>query len=110
MKQLRLDFSDYSAEEQERDYQKKRFRQVYLMKVNGIWGHVTIVDSIVKYGFHNGDLTDTYNEIKTEFPTHCVRVIRNQGLENYLRDRMKPRKQAYNNAQQLKINFNQGGR
>lgn len=47
MKQGRLDFSDYSAKEQEMDAQRhiadvsnKAKREVYVMRVNGEWGAV----------------------------------------------------------------------
>lgn len=43
MKQLRIDFPDYPAKEQERDIQRaerlKRM-EVYIMRVNGDWGAV----------------------------------------------------------------------
>lgn len=107
MKQGRLNFSDYTAEQQERDARRSRFRQVYLMKVDGEWGHLTIIDGELKADFHKGDLTQTYYELKAEFPTHHVSVIRNQGLENYLRDKrpeIMMRKQK-DNPKQLKIPF-----
>lgn len=112
MKQLRLDFSDYSAREQERDTMRSRFRQVYLMKVDGEWGHFTIIDGKDNIDFHSGDLTETYFELKAKFPQHAVKVIRNEGLENYLRDKRPEiiKKRLCDNVQQLKINFNQGGR
>lgn len=43
MKQLRLNFSDYSAKEQERDAEKvirKQSTDIYVMRVNGDWGAV----------------------------------------------------------------------
>ena len=47
MKQLRLNFSDYSADEQEVDAMRNRAkaeqyfkREVYVMRVNGEWGAV----------------------------------------------------------------------
>ena len=109
MKQLRIDFPDYPAEQQEADVKKTRFRQVYLMKVDGDWGHLTIIDGEIKADFHpDKDLIQAYLEIKAEFPTHHVRVIRNQGLENYLRDRKQlliRKKQNKLDARQLSIDF-----
>ena len=47
MKQGRLNFSDYSAKEQEQDAQRHEFnkgqyfkREIYVMRVNGDWGAV----------------------------------------------------------------------
>lgn len=47
MKEQRLDFSDYSAKEQEQDAQRHEFnkgqyfkREIYVMRVNGDWGAV----------------------------------------------------------------------
>lgn len=44
MKQLRLNFSDYSAQEQERDafgsLKSARPKDIYVMRVNGDWGAV----------------------------------------------------------------------
>lgn len=106
MKQLRLSFSDYSAKEQERDAMKSRFKQVYLMKVDGEWGHFTIIDGEDDIDFHKGDLTETYFELKARFPEHTVKVIQNKGLENYLRDK-RPEivKKRLSNVRELKINF-----
>lgn len=107
MKQLRLDFSDYPAKEQERDAMKSRFRQVYLMKVDGEWGHFTIIDGKDDVDFHTGDLTETYFELKAKFPQHAVKVIRNEGLENYLRDKRPEimKKHQKLDVRQLKIDF-----
>lgn len=107
MKQPRLDFSDYSAKEQERDAMKSRFRQVYLMKVDGQWGHYTIIEGKEDIDFHDGDLTETYFELKSKFPQHAVKVIMNEGLENYLRDKRPEilKKHLRDNVRQLKIDF-----
>lgn len=109
MKQLRLDFSDYSAKEQEKDAIKSRFKQVYLMKVDGVWGHYTIIDGKDDIDFHEGkDLTEAYFELKGRFPLHQVRVIRNEGLENYLRDVRKSREKKQVNP--LLIKFETAGK
>lgn len=109
MKELRLNFSDYSAKEQEKDAMKSRFKQVYLMKVDGEWGHFTIIDGKDDIDFHSGDLTETYFELKAKFPQHAVKVIRNEGLENYLRDKRPEimKKRLRDNVQQLRIKFNE---
>lgn len=109
VKQLRLDFSDYSAKEQEKDAMKSRFKQVYLMKIDGVWGHYTIIDGKDEIDFHEcKDLTETYFELKGQFPQHQVRVIRNEGLENYLRDIRKVR--AKKQIQPLPIKYETAGK
>ena len=66
MEQLRLDFSDYSAREQERDTMRSRFRQVYLMRVDGKWAHYTLVEGKEDYDSHDGDLTQNILRSKAE--------------------------------------------
>lgn len=110
MKQLRIDFPDYSAREQERDAMRSRFRQVYLMRVDGKWAHYTLIDGKEDYDSHDGDLTQTYYEVKQKLPQHSVKVIQNKGLEDYLRDMLPRKKQAQKNSKQLTIwGKNDGG-
>lgn len=106
-KQLRINFPDYTAKEQERDAMKSRFRQVYLMRVNGKWAHYTLLDGKEDYDTHDGDLTQTYYEIKSCLPLHSVKVIQNKGLEDYLRD-MLPKKKVKNQIKELPIIFEKG--
>lgn len=110
-KQLRIDFPDYSAKEQERDSMKSRFRQVYVMKVDGEWAHFTIIDGKDDFDFYDkADLTETYFAIKSKFPEHQVRVIQNEGLQNYLRDqkpKLKHQTSEFNKLQMM-IDFNNG--
>lgn len=43
MKEQRINFPDYSAEEQDRDAkkaEKKNIKEIYVMRVNGDWGAV----------------------------------------------------------------------
>lgn len=101
----RLPFSDYTPEEQERDAKRakrlKVIRHAYLMRVNGEWAHFIVNqkgDDIGYYG--NMELTEVYEKLKRERPEYTPRVIKNEGLENYLRDR-KPK------TRQLQINFNE---
>lgn len=102
MKELRLNFSDYPAVEQEYDAQriKKTLRHVYLMRVDGEWAHFIVTQRGDDYKFY-GDktLTEVYYDIKENYPDYKPRVLRNEGLENYLRDR-KPK------DLQLRIPFN----
>lgn len=105
MKELRLNFSDYTAEEQEVDVRRHKARKVirhaYLMKIDGEWGHFIINqqgDDIKFYG--QKSLTEVYYELKENRPDYTARVIQNEGLENYLRD-IKARR----NRGKLKIDF-----
>lgn len=106
MKELRIDFPDYPPKEQEMDAMRARFKQVYLMKIQGKWVHYTLIDRKEDYDIHNEDLTQTYYEIKAKFRDYTVKVIQNDGLENYLKDMLFKKK--IDNLQ-LKINF-KGGR
>lgn len=103
VKEQRLPFSDYPADEQERDAMRSRFRQVYLMKVDGKWSHFTIINGKDDYDSYEGDLTQTYYEVKQKLPLHSVKVIQNKGLEDYLRDMLQKKKQAQTNIKQLTI-------
>lgn len=108
-KELRLNFSDYSAAEQERDAEKyakrlKPIRHAYLMRVGGEWGHLILTqqgDNIAFYGKKN--LTEVYYALKDKFPDYTAKVIQNDGLENYLRDMKKMREKKY--GKQLQIDF-----
>jgi len=104
MKQLRFDFPDYSAKEQERDAMRSCFKQVYLMRVDGKWAHFTIINGKDDYDSYEGDLTQTYYEVKNKLPLHVVKVIQNKGLEDYLRD-MLPKKKQQNKTMELPIIF-----
>ena len=88
----RFDFSDYSAKEQEKDVKKSRrlkvIRHAYLMKVDGEWAHFIVgtqgKDDIDYYG--DMELTAVYNKLQRTRPEYTVKVIQNEGLENYLRE------------------------
>ena len=109
MKEQRLDFSDYSAKQQEADVEKhakklKPLRHAYLMRVGGEWGHLILTqqgDNIAFYGEKN--LKEVYFDLKENFPDYTPKVIQNEGLENYLRDMKKQREKKYGN--QLSIDF-----
>lgn len=111
-RQLRLDFSDYSAEEQERDANKKPLlkviRHAYLMKIDGEWAHFIIgkggKDDIDFY--EDQTLEEVYRKLTKSRPEYKLKVIMNEGLENYLRDRREEYKK--NKAKQLLINFSKG--
>ena len=105
MKQLRINFSDYTAEEQEADAKKakrlKIIRHAYLMRVGDEWAHFIVTQNGDDIGYY-GDmkLPEVYEKLKRKRPEYTPRVISNEGLENYLRDR-KPK------SRQLRINFNE---
>lgn len=109
MKEQRIDFPDYPAEEQERDVQNyakklKPLRHAYLMRVGGEWGHLILTqqgDNIAFYGEKN--LTEVYYDLKENFPDYTAKVIQNQGLENYLKTVKKQREKKY--GKQLRIDF-----
>lgn len=112
MKELRLDFPDYSVAEQERDAERakrlKVIRHAYLMKINGEWAHFIIGQGGEDIDFYDDlKLPMVCKKLKKKFPEHQPRVIMNEGLENYLRDRRSEimRKKRY---KQLTINFNGG--
>lgn len=103
VKHLRLNFSDYSAEQQEKDTLNHIRRQVYLMKVDGEWGHLIIKqlgnDDIDFYP--QKTLFEVYDELKKEFPNCQPKVIQNRGLEDYLRE--IKRKRAKTNQPKVKV-------
>ena len=112
MKQGRLNFSDYSAEQQEADAKKahrlKVIRHAYLMRVDGEWAHFIIgthgKDDIDYYG--DMELTAVYNKLQRTRPEYTVKVIQNEGLENYLREHRAEYKRR--NVRQLKKNLMAG--
>lgn len=108
MKQLRLNFSDYSAEQQERDVQhfaevskKVHKPTLFVLKVDGEWAHLDLKMKHKFYGDKN--LFQMYNEIKETHPNHNLKYVINKGLEDYLRE-MKRRE---NRCRQLRIKFNE---
>lgn len=114
VKQLRIDFPDYTPEEQEADAKKahrlKVIRHAYLMKVDGEWAHFIVGtrgdDDIDFYG--DRKLDEVYYKLSRERPDYTPKVIQNEGLENYLRDRRPEFVKRRN--RQLMINFNDNGR
>lgn len=108
MKEQRLDFSDYSAEQQERDVKRfidasKRVHKptLFVLKVDGEWAHLDLKMKHKFYGDKN--LFQMYNEVKQTHPEHNLKYIINEGLENYLRDMLPRKQQAQKNSKQLTI-------
>ena len=107
MKEQRLNFSDYSAQEQERDVQhfaqavkKVHKPTLFVLKVDGEWAHLDLSMKHKFYGDKN--LFQMYNEVKQTHPEHNLKYIINEGLENYLHE-MKRRESK---VKQLQIDFN----
>ena len=93
MKELRLNFSDYPAIEQEYDAQriKKPLKHAYLMRVDGEWAHFIVTKRGDDYKFYGDkDLTEVYYDLKEKYPDYKPHVLRNESIENYLRER-KPK-------------------
>lgn len=109
-KQLRLDFSDYSAKQQERDFQSSLLHTVFLIKVDGEWGHLLIGQSGDDIDFYpDMDLSQTYSALKKEYPNCRPRVIQNKYLEDYLRTKrqeIKKKKSVSRQPIQLEISWN----
>lgn len=94
-----LDFEDYSASEQEKDYKKwltTKQKDVYVLRVSGVW-NCFIADGrnpVSISGEFGQDLTDFISEMKPKVKKlfnlkpkfHC---IINQGIEEYLRERVE---------------------
>lgn len=100
MKQLRIDFSDYTAEQQEQDIErfkqleKKHQPHIFLLKVDGTWASMTFTGGKISPKFYEGmNLYQTFKEVQRTHPNHKMKYIINQGLENYLRD-MRKKEQA----------------
>lgn len=110
IEEQRLKFSDYPAEEQERDaerhayLQKKYQPHAFLLKVSGTWAHITFDGGEMQHKFYDGmNLYQMYTEITRTHPNHKLKYIINKGLEDYLRD-VRQKEQAIK-AKQLSINF-----
>lgn len=108
IKEQRLNFSNYTADEQEKDVKKHKIMQVprhaYLMRIHGEWAHFIITpkcDDIRFYG--DKKLPEVYKELKERRPEFTPKVIQNEGLENYLADVKKEREKKY--GKQLKLDF-----
>lgn len=101
MKELRLNFSDYPAIEQEYDSLriiKKVPKHVYLLKIDGEWCSFIVKkdggDDDIKY-FEDRELPEVYKWLKKHRSEYTVKVIQNKGLEDYLRSRRDDFKPKY---------------
>lgn len=90
----RLNFSDYSAEEQEKDAKRIRYkeppRHAYLLKIDGTWVHYIVNQLGDKYKFYDDlNLPQVYKEMKKNLPEYKPVVIQNDGLAEYLRGKKR---------------------
>lgn len=94
MKQLKIDFPDYTAENQERDEQRyieKQKKDVYIVKVRGTYGAYLPRESLpLSVNSNQGQgFTEFVQEVKTFFEDemnikpkfHCVL---NKGIEDHI--------------------------
>lgn len=107
----RLPFSDYPAEQQEQDAKRakrlKIIRHAYLMRIDGEWAHFIVSQQGDDIGYYDEmKLPEVVEKLKRTRPEYTPKVIMNEGLENYLRDRRPEYKKRM--AKQLTINFERG--
>lgn len=92
-KQLRIDFPDYSAKEQERDVfnnlsRKERPKDVYIMRVNGDWGAILPRKryNIIFNGNKGVELLEFVTNIKQDLEDLGIktrfRCVQNYGIES----------------------------
>ena len=93
IKELRIDFPDYTAQNQERDAQRnseKQKKDVYIVKIKGNYGAcMPDGDDFISYGNSKAkDLTEFYKVAHKYFEKlginpkfHC---ILNQGIEDFI--------------------------
>lgn len=94
MKQLRIDFPDYTAENQERDerrYIEKQKKDVYIVKVKGTYGAYLPQNSLpLSLNSNRGQgFTEFIQETKDFFENELhikprFRCILNKGIEDYI--------------------------
>ena len=82
MKELRIDFPDYTAKDQERDALGLKYNEIYLSKVNGEWGAYMprkkgdIVMNAGKVPF-----IEFVKGIIEDFPNYRLRCVKNYGID-----------------------------
>lgn len=82
-KELRINFPDYTAEQQEADARKKPVKEIYITRVSGVWhGFIPRKRYSVTITADKGiELPDFVQEVKAEFPDYKMRCVRNYGIE-----------------------------
>ena len=93
MKQLRIDFPDYTADNQERDakkYAEKQQKDIYIVKVRGTYG-AYLPQDILPYSTHSQG--EGFIDFIKEVKSYCeekleikprFRCILNKGIEDYI--------------------------
>lgn len=93
MREQRIDFPDYTAENQERDaqrYSERYKKDVYIVKIKGNYGaYMPDGNDFISYGNYEAkDLSSFYKVARPYFEKlginpkfHCVH---NQGIEDYI--------------------------
>lgn len=101
MNELRLNFSDYPAIEQEFDAGKAKPQQnVFLFQINGEWAYYVNKKT---YGFLKTDIVGMYHKVKEDFPELRARCVIDKDIEGFLRKKQQQRQEAA--RKQLMINF-----
>ena len=98
MKQLRFDFPDYSARQQEIDAKRAewlKITEVYISKVDGVWNAIIPKKHNIVINGNNGeDLTEFCTNLKQSLIEDFnikpqFRCIQNIGLDEYFRKNME---------------------
>lgn len=93
MSQQRMSFSDYSAEEQERDAERFKLRkstEVYISRVDGVWSAVIPKKhNIVIHGLKGEELVKFIQNVSEDLAEFGIkphfRCVQNAGLELHIR-------------------------
>lgn len=94
MKELRLDFPDYPAAEQEKDAERAARRketEIYVMKVNGAWGgYMPRANYSMTFNTKRGvELPEFIQTLKEELAEINIkprfRCIENQGVADHIK-------------------------
>ena len=94
VKQLRIDFPDYPAEEQERDaerHKQLKEREIYVMKVDGAWGgYMPRPKCSLTFNAERGiEIGDFIKNLTTELEELNIkpryRCVENYGIAEHIR-------------------------
>lgn len=85
-KELRINFPDYTAEQQEADARKKPVKEIYITRVSGVWhGFIPRKRYSVTITADKGiELPEFVKEVKAEYPDYKMRCVRNYGIDKHL--------------------------
>lgn len=87
MKELRINFPDYTAEQQEADA-KKNIKELYISRVEGAWhGFIPRKKCSITITADKGvELAEFVQVLKEEYPGYKMRCVHNYGIEQKMRD------------------------